>query len=54
MAKSKEDIGGQEHWEKEYDPTPRGNPRRGGVRNWDPMPSKDRPRTHNEINETDH
>ena len=54
MAMPKEDIGGEEHWEREYDPTPRGNTKRGGVRNWDPMPSKERAHTHVEINELDH
>ncbi len=56
MAKSKiEDIGGQDHWEKGYDPTPRpGNPNGQWMRNWDPKYGKDRPQPHNKINELDH
>ena len=57
MAKSKvEDIGGQDHWEREYDPTPRPekNPNGQWMRNWDPKHGKDRPQPHNKINDLDH
>lgn len=44
----------QDHWEMQYDPTPRGQAKVQGARNWDPMPGKDRPHTQNKINECDH
>jgi hypothetical protein len=43
-----------QHWEQKYDPTPRGKSDPSGIRNFDPMPSKDRPHTHQKINECDH
>ena len=57
MAKSKkDDIGGQEHWEKGYNPTPRPDEDPNGqwLRNWDPKLGKHRPQPHNKINELDH
>jgi hypothetical protein len=56
MAKTKQDIGGQDHWEKKYNPTPRPgeNPNGQWMRNWDPKHGKDRPQPHNKINELDH
>jgi hypothetical protein len=42
------------HWEKEYKGTPVGNQKKSGIRAFDPMKSKDRPHTHEKVNETDH
>ena len=41
-----------EHWERTYRPDPAGNQK--GMREFDPMRSKDRPSTHNRVNESDH
>ena len=56
MAKTKQDIGGADHWEKKYNPTPNPHEDPNGqwMRNWDPKHGKDRPQPHNKINELDH
>jgi len=54
MAKPKETVGGQDHWEKRYNPTSRDETQHRGMDNWNPKISKDRPQPHNKINELDH
>lgn len=41
------------HWEKTYKQTV-GNQNQSGIRAFDPMRSKDRPHTHEKVNEQDH
>jgi hypothetical protein len=52
--KEKKHIWGTDHWEMKYDPTPKGESKKQSIQNWDPMKSKDRPCTHEKINESDH
>ncbi len=42
-----------EHWEEHYSFS-EGNDDKSGIKAFDPRPGKDRPCTHNKINELDH
>ncbi len=52
-AKGNKPATPNQHWEKQYK-EPEGNQKKSGIRAFDPIKGKNRPHTHEKVNETDH